>query len=112
MVDSKVSLPSLKVEVDSEILVYIHVRGVCDGGHTRRLSFRAYVRDGLRTHVQYYGVHQLTVVTTTGLVQDLEIFAPFEFSPNFVCRSNGYKYEIESDVLKYCNVRKQYLDFH
>lgn len=42
-----------------------------DRGHARRLTLRSDESDRLCTDVQNHGVHQLTVVTTTRLVQNL-----------------------------------------
>lgn len=56
-------ITSLCVEIDREILEYVHVRAVRDCRHAGGETFAPDVRYGLRSDVQDQGVHQRDVVT-------------------------------------------------
>lgn len=66
---------ALGIEVNRQILEDVHVGGMRDGGHVRRVTLAAYKRNGLRADVKHKSVHQLDVVAHPGLLRHLQIAA-------------------------------------
>ena len=63
---------TFRVEVDSEVLEDVHVRGVSDGAHARSEALRVDVSDRLRPHVQHQSVDERDVVADPWLIRYLQ----------------------------------------
>ena len=63
-VEEKVA--SLRIQIDSQILKDVHVRGVSYRTHCRGQSFGSQILDGGSTDVHDQGVDELNVVTISG----------------------------------------------
>ena len=63
---------TFRVEVYSEVLEDVHVRGVSDGAHARSEALRVDVRDRLRPHVQHQSIDERDVVADPWLIRYLQ----------------------------------------